>query len=269
MFDTAVLARPVPAAAAPVFVDAELVRDHLARLAARGIGYTRAAELAGVTVESVRVIVAGRRGARRAELPRAVRQHLAAALLAVTDDEPDPFLVPALGAQRRLQALAVMGWSNALLAERLHLNASKFGRLLHQQQVRATTHWAVVALFDQLWNAATPETTPHERGAATRTRSYARSLGWQAPLAWDDIDNDEAPAEGEQVGIDELAVALAVDGENVRLSYAERRPAVAALNARRMTDPQIAERLGLNQDRVFLIRKELRLPAVRDVEVHA
>ena len=269
MFDTAALARPLPAPAAPVFVNADTVRAHLARLAARGIGYKRAAELAGVTVESVRVIVAGRRGSRRGELPQAVRYHLAAALLRVLGDEPDPVLVPALGAQRRIQALACMGWSHSLLAARLGLNAGNFHRVLRQEQIRPTTHWAVVALFDTLWNVAPPEATPHEKAAVTRARAHARENGWHAPLAWDDIDNDEAPAEGEHVAVDELAVALAVDGENVRLTYAERRPAVAALNARRMTDPEIAERLGLNQDRVFLIRKDLRLPAVRDGEVPA
>jgi len=269
MFDTARLARPQQAA--PTFVDADLVRRHLALLASRGIGYKRAAELAGLSTESVRVIVAGRRGSTRGgELPTRVTARVARPLLAVVADEPDPYLVPALGARRRVQALTLLGWTQTRLAERLHVDAQAVGRVLRSKQIKSTLHWALVALFDELWDLPAPALTAHDRAAATRVAATARALKWQPALAWDDIDNDDEPGTGEPVDIDDLAVDLAVDGErHVRLTYAERRPAIAALNGRRFTDGMIADRLGLHIDKVGQIRRALALPAVLDPEAHS
>lgn len=60
---------------------------------------------------------------------------------------------------------------------------------------------------------------------------------------------------------DEVAIDLAMAGERVPLTSAERREAVRRLHATRVTDREIAERLGLNVRTVFRIRAELGLPA--------
>jgi hypothetical protein len=60
---------------------------------------------------------------------------------------------------------------------------------------------------------------------------------------------------------DDVAVDLAVSGQRVELTPAERREALRRLHAARLSDPQIAERLGLHVRTVLRLRSELGLPA--------
>jgi WhiB family redox-sensing transcriptional regulator len=60
---------------------------------------------------------------------------------------------------------------------------------------------------------------------------------------------------------DDVAIDLAVAGERVDLTPAERREALRRLHAARLSDPQIAERLGLHVRTVLRLRSELGLPA--------
>jgi hypothetical protein len=246
----------------PPYVDAAPVRHHLAVLAETGVGYKRVAELAGLSPEVVRVIVDGRRGARAGQLPQRVTRDAAERILAVDAIPATGYLVPATGARRRIQALTVMGWTQAHLAERLGLNISRFGRLLRQEYVRATTHAAVAVLYDELWNVQPPLETQRDQIAAARARSYSRALGWASPLAWDDIDTDDEPStEGEEVGVDEIAVELAVSGQVVPLGPRERRAVIAQCNALGMSDRQIGLHAGIPDRSVLRIRQELGIPA--------
>ena len=248
----------------PAFVDAAPVRAHLARLADQGIGFKRVADLTGLPADSVRVIVAGRRGSgpRSGQLPQRVRHLTAQQILAVRISDDSCAVVDATGARRRVQALIVNGWSQTKLAERAGVSPRQFGRVLRQSTVRATTHGAIEALFDQLWNVAPPQATEHDRAAAERCRSYARTLGWLPPLAWDDIDTDAAPAGAETVYLDEVAVDLAVAGEKPPLSKLERISAVLVLNRdRHLSDGEIANVLGICKDQIQRYRREARIPA--------
>lgn len=104
--------------------------------------------------------------------------------------------VPALGAQRRLQALLALGWSShsiAVAAGVAHRN--HVWRIVHGQKgkptkwiQRETFEW-VCRVYDEL-----SMKLPDGR-YAPRTRAYAERNGWAPPLAWDDIDDpDETPA---------------------------------------------------------------------------
>lgn len=93
--------------------------------------------------------------------------------------------VPAHGAQRRLQALAYMGWSAAEIAIRM---GSHYRPLLkirggQREQVRQSTHRRIAAVYKQI---ALVEATGH---SALITKAYAREQGYASPVAWDDIDN--------------------------------------------------------------------------------
>jgi transcriptional regulator with XRE-family HTH domain len=248
----------------PAFVDAAPVRAHLARLADQGIGFKRVADLTGLPTDSVRVIVAGRRGSgpRSGQLPQRVRHLTAQQILAVRISDDSCAVVDAIGARRRVQALIVNGWSQTKLAERAGVSPRQFGRVLRQPTVRATTHGAIEALFDQLWNVAPPQATEHDRAAAERCRGYARALGWLPPLAWDDIDTDEAPAATETVYVDEIAVDLAVAGERPQLNRLERMSAVLVLNRdRHMSDGAIADVLGIDKVQIQRYRRDSGIPA--------
>lgn len=251
-----------PITAAPAFVDADFVRAHLALLAAQGIGYRRVAELAGLTVESVRVIVAGRRGAtRRGQMPARVRWQTARGILSVPASVDSLAIVPATGARRRVQALICNGWSQNKLADRLGLSQRQFGRVLRQDSIRATTHATICGLYEQLWNTLPPLDTEHDRAASERCRGYARALGWLPPLAWDDIDADEPAQDTAPVFLDEIAIELAVLGEKPALNRLERMSAVLILNRdHHLSDAEISEVLGLHKDSVNRYRRDSRTP---------
>lgn len=248
-------------------VDAGPVREHMMALAEFGLGYKRVAQLAGVGVTAVRSILWGRQepGPRYGELPKRVKRETAEAVLAVqpvVENLAGGALVPALGVQRRLQALVARGWSQSKLSVRLGLNLSNLNQMFDRDLVMAATHRAVSALFDEIWDVAPPLESKGDKIAYSRAMRYAKERRWLPPLAWDDIDTDvEPPVPDEEVGVDEVRVELAAAGELVRLSSAELRAAVRLLHGMRFSDRAIAERLRVADRTVLRIRQELGLTA--------
>ena len=177
-------------------VDATPVREHVQALTAAGMGTRAIAEAAGVSRNTLRALLNG-----RGHRPPTRRLHpdTAEAILAVRPVPAAHALVDAAGTRRRVQALIVLGWSQAKLATRLGMKPTNFGDLLTLQQVTAATARAVAALYDQLWHVAPPEDTHRDRIAASRARRYAADRGWLPPMAWDDdlIDLPEPDLEAE------------------------------------------------------------------------
>lgn len=106
--------------------------------------------------------------------------------------------VPALGAQRRIQALMRMGWTSVDIAKTggwHHRNAIL--RILKGQRGRPTT-WLqrhtdtkVREIYEQM-SMTPPESTMVRR----RIAAMAERNGWPPPLAWDDIDDpSECPTD--------------------------------------------------------------------------
>jgi hypothetical protein len=97
-------------------------------------------------------------------------------------------MIPALGTQRRLRALAVMGWSFAEIGRRLGdfsgTNVSNLARV--PEFIYADTEEKVKAIFEELCMVPGPD-------KVARTRALRK--GWAGPLEWDDIDD---PAEEPQ-----------------------------------------------------------------------
>jgi transcriptional regulator with XRE-family HTH domain len=185
------------------YVDAGPAREHLGVLAASGIGWKRAAMLAGVSTSVVSKILYGGPGSRPPA--RRIRPETEAAILAVS---PSPALlagkapVDATGTRRRMQALVACGWSQAKLAARLGVLPGNFGDMIYRRpMVTAATARAAEKLYGELWDKPPPESSHREKIAASRARRYAAARGWPPPLAWDDIDDPQAsPAEGWQRG---------------------------------------------------------------------
>jgi hypothetical protein len=182
------------------YVDAAAPRAHVQALAEAGIGWKRAAELAGVSTGAMSKLLYGGPGNRPPT--QRVRPETAAAILAV---RPSPSalapsaLTDATGTHRRVQALTAAGWSQARIAARLGMSPGNFATMMRREQVTASTAEAARAVYDELWRQPPPETGQREKIAAARARNYARANGWAPPLAWDDdvIDlPDGKPAEG-------------------------------------------------------------------------
>ncbi|WP_448812078.1 hypothetical protein [Agromyces bauzanensis] len=247
-------------------VEAGPVREHMAALAEFGLGYKRIAGLAGASVTTVRILIHGRQdGTRRGEIPKRVSRETARRILRVKPEVgllADGALITARGAHRRIQALVTRGWSQAKLAARLGMTRPNFGAMMQREQVTAATHRAIAALFEQLWDVEPPRRSHEDRIAYARTIKYAAVRRWLPPMAWDDIDTDpEPPVIDEGDFIDEIAIDLALSGEHVRLSSAERRTAVSRAHAMKWSDNLTARTIGCVPETVARIRRELDLEA--------
>lgn len=248
-------------------VDAEPVREHLHRLAEFGIGYKRAATLAGVGNTAVRNLIWGRQdpGRRHGSPMKRVKRETAEEILAVKPDLSllaDGARIPARGTHRRLQALVAIGWSQSKLGARLGITPANFSSMMQREHVRVSLHRKVAELFDELWATEPPQERAADRASYTRALGFAKARRWVPPLAWDDIDNDpEPPVAEDDGGIDEAAVELALLGDSVRLTPLERRECVRRLHGRRWSDSRIAETLRIVPRTVLRIREELELDA--------
>lgn len=182
-------------------VDAEPARRHLQQLLAAGMGLKTIATKGGIGHGSISSILYGKpaRDPRERRPPRRrITRDLEARILAVHLDLADGARIPAVGAQRRLQALVAIGWSQAALGRRLGINPANINQMMRKRHlIQVSTRKAVIALYDELWNQQPPTDTPRRRQSATRARRFATQHGWAPPLAWDDDtidDPDSAPA---------------------------------------------------------------------------
>ena len=100
---------------------------------------------------------------------------------------PGDYEVTAIGARRRLEALAAIGYTVTDLAEFLNIDAGHFAEDLEVPPYKFT---AVAALFDRL------QLRP---GTSERVRDEASERGWAPPLAWDEDNIDDPDAEPQGV----------------------------------------------------------------------
>lgn len=241
-------------------VDILPVREHVERLQSFGYGLQRISELAEVSLWAVI------RSVNRDDTSvKRIRRQTADRLLALQPDvrtlAPSAH-VPATATQRRLQALMCMGWSLSKIGTRLGRDKQVMSRTLHSDRVEAATHLAVASLYDDLWDQVPPSDTPTQRAVNASVRAYARKHNWVPPLGWDDIENDAEPMTADDDdSIDEIAVELAMQGNDVKLTVAERREALTRLHARKWADPLIAETLHVDSRTVLRDRQELGLEA--------
>ena len=246
-------------------VDAEPVREHLMMLGEYGLGYKRVAAIAGLGITPVRTVIWGRQdpGPRKGEMQKRIKRETAEKILAV---KPDVSLlaggarIPARGTHRRLRALVARGWSQSKLSDRLDMDRGSFGLMMQRDHVQVSTHREVAALFEELWDQLPPHEEWRDKIAYSRTLRYAREHRWLPPLAWDDIDTDpEPPVPDEDGGVDEIAVELAMLGERVRITPAERRECVRRLHSERWSAGRIADTIHCAVKTVARIRAELGL----------
>lgn len=94
---------------------------------------------------------------------------------------------PIVGTQRRLRALACLGWSWTSLAAEVGVSESVIRRLSRAQYstVNAATADRVAALYERL---------SMTRGPSSRAATHAARNGFAPPLAWDDTDLDDPDA---------------------------------------------------------------------------
>lgn len=165
--------------------------------------------------------------------------------------------------QRRVQALAAMGWTVRAIARDAGVAESALWRSYsgNVRWVADSTYQRVRAAYDRLSMV---------HGPSTRARRHAERNGWPPPLAWDndaDLDDPDAgpacpPRPLGHRHVDRVVVALAVTGQTPPrpLTNAEREAAVRRL-AGRHADSEIATRIRATVRTVLRIRTRLGLPA--------
>jgi hypothetical protein len=188
------------------YVDAEPTRQHVARLRDAGVGLKQIAKVSGVAHGTMWKLIYGKPGpdgvnrpSKRITYDTAIRiqtVHPTAAVLA------GGAKVPAIGTQRRLQALVAIGWSQSKLANRLGMQISNFGKLFDHAQVFASTERKVRALFDELCDVAPPHDGHRQLIAYNRSINMAREREWPHPGAWLGIDMDDPAAHPNATGYD-------------------------------------------------------------------
>lgn len=180
------------------FADCGPVRDHIqAVMAATGITANAFANVAGVGWNTVGAVLDGTRGTIRT----ASAEKLTAVTAEIVEASAQDARVDASGTRRRLQALAVRGWSLREVGRRsgADYNILSLVRSGEKTVIAVKTRRAVAAVYDELAAAEAPHGTRPEKTAAGRNRSAAQRLGWLSHWAWDDdtIDVPAAlPAEG-------------------------------------------------------------------------
>lgn len=224
-------------------VPAERAAQHVAELRAAGMGKREIARAAGVRFETVRAIATRRLGVR----PETERKLLAVQL--------NTYLRPATGPQRRVRALARIGWTRAAIAVAAGLTEHTVGDVAAGAVLSVTrqTETAVRRAYDAL--SMTP-------GPSVHNRSRAASKGWAPPLAWDDdtIDDPEAmPDFGgrDQMVVDDAVIERVLAGESLPTNAAEREVLVPRLAARGLNDHDIAALCGVWAETVLRTRRRL------------
>lgn len=96
--------------------------------------------------------------------------------------------IDAIGAQRRLRALATLGWTRPAIAERTGLSARTVGDIRRgdQSSIFIDHHQEIIRVYDELWNRR-PEDHGVKANTASRLRAYAARRGWPRPA---DLDDD-------------------------------------------------------------------------------
>lgn len=129
-----------------VLVDAEPVRDHVASLQARGMGWKRVARAAGVSTGSMWKLLYGVPSEGRPPC-RHVRPATAEAILAVEPQLADGARVEADVTKAQLRRLRERGWTWRALGERLDRSASNLSGVLRRDYVTSGFAREVARLY--------------------------------------------------------------------------------------------------------------------------
>ena len=237
------------------FVDAEPVRSHLKAVMATGMPIWAVCERLGLPHESsLQHVLYGRGDYGPGEQVRRETAELVLAYWPALADFPNAARIDATGTRRRLEALAVRGWSRAQVAAKIGMGTVAFRKAVNKDRVTARLARQVSEVYDAWWDQDPLEHGLSRNGVA-RVRSEAARSGYVGPLAWDDDTIDDPTAVPQT---DALAPA-ASDGENlaarwlmgesVILSRAERNEVLQHLfEWTTDTTAQIAARLEMSPE---------------------
>lgn len=150
------------------------------------------------------------------------------------------------GTRRRIEALNWLGWSRAAIAEHMGMHATNMTRLLTAPTMTTALAQRFADCYDDL-SMTLPTGNPQ---AIAAVRNRARRHGYAPPLAWDDIDHDDAPkglAMDHKSDLDPVVVQRILNGDwQVPTTPAERTEVIHRWQAAGVSNGEIARRTGWN-----------------------
>ena len=160
-------------------VDATPAREHIVTLVEAGYNLSSIARRSGVSLSAIYNLAKGANPTIHMDTSEAI----------LGTRRGDAVMVPAVGVHRRLQHLALMGWSTSRLAEELGVTQPMVSLLMlgRTRQTHVTTFERVVRFFSAHWQVD---------GGSNRAKGYARRNGYVTAAAWDDIDNPRERPKG-------------------------------------------------------------------------
>ncbi|KPC68115.1 hypothetical protein ADL27_57280 [Streptomyces sp. NRRL F-6602] len=237
------------------FVDAEPVRAHLNAIRETGMPIWAICERLGLPHESsLQYVLYGRGDYGPGGQIRRETAELILAYWPAVGDFPEGSRIDATGTRRRVEALAVRGWSRNQVSARIGMGAVAFRKAVNKDRVTARLARQVSEAYDALWDQD-PLDYGLSRNGVARVRSEAARSGFVGPLAWDDdtiddpaaVPQTDAPPPALADG--ENAVARWLMGESVLLSRAERNEVLQHLfEWTSGTTAQIAARLEMSPE---------------------
>lgn len=215
-------------------------------------GYSPAwiATAAGLTKGYIQGVVSERRHGTDRGIGPAYAAHIATADITTATSG----VGPALGARRRLQALAAIGWTVEELGARSGVKFTTLAAIQRgsTQQITAARNATVTALWGDL--SAT-------RGPSKEAARRAVTKGWHPPAAWDDIDDPHETPERACSDPDctKTAIARGLCHAHYEAASGRRRGKRTWIDGEDlrdfarwgMTTQQAADRLGVQRDSIL------------------
>ncbi|MGW4270804.1 hypothetical protein ACWEGQ_00200 [Streptomyces seoulensis] len=252
-------------------MDAEPVREHLRKINATGMSYRAIGEKLGLPHDSSLQPLLWGRG--KWGPVQKVRRETAALVLAfwpTLADFQDDALIDATGTRRRIQALAVRGWSRNSIARHIGMREDNFRDAVKQSRVTARLARRVAAAYDELWDKD-PLDSGMSRNAVARVRGAAERSGWVGPLAWDDDTIDDLRAVPQTDAFEPVATeggnvaARWLMGEAVILGRDDRREVLQRLFEWTNDTPEdIAARLDMTPEAASRAWERIKEKAAAD-----
>lgn len=175
------------------FVDATPVTNRISALKTAGYSWTELAKLTGLSEPALKLV-----GTWTVQNTVCLdTHHRVMAVPLPTGIVSGRGVLPAVGTQRRIQALMAIGWTQADLARECGFSGQKIvsDLLNRRQSVLSETAFRVCEVFNRL------QMTP---GSSEVLRKRARGWGWPVPLAWDEDSMDDPntkPSSGGRVRV--------------------------------------------------------------------
>lgn len=235
------------------FVDAQPVRDHLKKVKEAGMPIWALCQRLGLPHESsLQYVLYGRGEYGPGQTVRRETAELVLSYWPSLQDFPDTARIDPTGTRRRVQALAVRGWSRVAMAREIGMSGAAFKKACHKERVTARLARQVAALYDAWWDVD-PIAYGIPARSVERVRADAVRSGFHGPLEWDDDTIDDPQAVPQVDAVEPVVTeggnvaARWLMGESVVLGRDDRREVLQYLYEwTNDTAEEIAARLDMS-----------------------